>query len=449
MKKLLFMLVLIGLAAAGAAYLVSPNRNGSDEGYSYESVKYGTITDVVNATGIVKPTQIALVFSKAPGTVEEIIGKVGQHVDKNQPLFTVNNQMAQRTLERANAELKKAKALRESAKAGLDYLQQMQKIQSVTISKERELEVQTKHDAAVAGEEEAQSALRQAQLLMDWTTVRAPLAGTIIERNLYLGQPVGPSVPVGGGGGGSNAGLGQSGLGGAGGPSTSSMMGMTELRVPFIIASDLSEVEVYAQISQGDVGRVKPEQKAQFTVDSFPDLNFEGKLTDINLMPVMVQGATIYPAVIKVKNKKAEGESDWILRPGMTVNVDITRDVHTDVWKLPNAATNLQLDPQFITKAAQQEIEKRRRELKESNQDLNDWVLVWKMGDDKKPWPLFVRLRGKNDKGKPGIKESSYTEVLEWEKGFTPKANVTELIIAAPQPKGSILDRGTQAFKIS
>jgi HlyD family secretion protein len=448
MKKLLLFLVAFVLTAAGALFWFNNSRNGSEEGYSFETVKYGTMTDVVNATGIVKPKQIALVFAKTPGTVEDIIGKVGQHVEKDQPLFKVNSEMAKRALERANAELKKAKALRASAKNGLDYLKKMMDTASVSVTKERELEVQTKYDAAVAGEEEAASALKQAELAMEWTTVKAPIAGTIIERNLYLGQPVGLSTAASGGGGGSSSGLGQSGLGGAssGGSSTSSMFGMTELRVPFIIASDLSEVEVYAQISQGDVGRVKPGQKVQFTVDSFPDEKFEGEVTEINLMPVMVQGATIYPAAIKVKNQKAEGESDWILRPGMSVNVDITRDVHTNVWKLPSAATTLQLDSHYVTKAAQEKIDK-----KLLNPD--DWAAVWILGNDKKPSPIFVRLNGKNKNGKPGIKESNYTEVLEWEKDSAPdpakESTYPKLIIAVPQPKGSILDRGTSAFKIS
>ena len=244
--------------------------------------------------------------------------------------------------------------------------------------------------------------------------------------------------------------VGQSGLGGgpSAGASTSSLLGMSELRVPFIIASDLGDLEVYAQISQGDIGRVRPGVKTQFTVDAFPDEKFEGEVTEINLMPVVVQGATTYPAVIPVRNKQAEG--DWILRPGMTVNVDITRDRHTKVWKLPDAATSLQPDPHFITRAAQDKLGKRQEILK--NQNPDDWVTVWIMGKDKKPWPIFVRVGGKREDGKPGIKENTYTEVLEWDPTSSEKEWVSKLdpnnektyppplIIAAPQPKGSIFE---------
>ncbi len=464
MKKLLLFLVVLGLLGAGTAYWISSGSNGAENGFSFESVKFGTMTDVVNATGIVKPKQIALVFSKAPGTVEEIIGKLGQKVEKDDPLFKVNPQVARRTLERAKAALKMREGLRDSAKAGVDYVKKMTDLGHAPPT-EKELEAKKNYSAAVAGVEEAESALKLAQLAMDWTTVTAPIAGIIIEKNLYIGQPVGLSAGIGGGSSGGGSGSVQSGLGGGAstGGSTSSLFGMTELRVPFIIASDLRDMEVYAQISQGDIGRVKAGQKAKFTVDAFPEEpQFDGEVTEINLMPVNVQGATFYPAVIKVRNRH-EGEADqakpagkkddadWVLRPGMNVNVDIIRDTHERVWKLPQAATSLKLDPHFITVAAQQQLDSRRQKL--TNPD--DWVVVWILGKDKKPWPIFVRVGGKKN-GKPGIKENNYTEILEWDSELQEQLNKNEmdeskypqLIIGAPQPKQSIF-QGGMPFKIS
>jgi HlyD family secretion protein len=447
MKKLLLFLVAFALATAGSLYWINSNKNGSEEGYSFESVKFGTMTDVVPATGIVKPKQIALVFSKAPGTVEEIIGKVAQKVEKNQPLFRVNSEMARLTLKRAQAAVEKAKKYEEAAKTGWE---RMKDVRDKGYGSEKEvLELQIRYASATEGVKEAESALEQANLAMDWTTVRAPIAGIIIEKNLYLGQPVGLSATTSGGGGGSSSGLGQSGLGGglSAGTSTSSLLGMTDLRVPFIIASDLGELEVYAQVSQGDIGRVKAGLKAQFTVDAFPDEKpFEGEITDINLMPVNIQGATMYPAAIKVGNHQVDG--DWVLRPGMTMNVDITCDVHTNVWKLPSAAASLPpLDPRQITQAAQQKFDSRK-----NLKNPESWVVVWEMRD-KKPWPIFVRVGGKRDDGKPGIKESNsnYVEVLEWdptpsEKEWVSKLDPNnektypQLIIAAPQPKPSIFE---------
>lgn len=468
MKKLLFVLVIIGVLGVGTAYWINSSNNASENGYSYESVKYGTMTDVVNATGIVKPKEIALVFSKTPGTVEEIIGKVGQKVEKGQPLFKVGSEMTKITLDRAQANVDKTKGLQETAKQGLDKVKIYYDRDHAT--DQQFLEAKAKHVAATEAVKEAEAALRQAQLAMEWSTVKAPIAGIIIEKNLYIGQPVGLSAAMSGGSGGSGTGMGQSGLGGgpSSGGSTSSLFGMTELRVPFIIASDLGSLEVYAQISQGDIGRVKAGQKAKFTVDAFPEEPpFEGEITEINLMPVNIQGATFYPAVIKVSNRhegeadhadKApnadkdakHGDNDWVLRPGMSVNVDITRDTHERVWMLPNAASSLQLlDPRQITSEAQKKLDTRK-----SLTTPDNWVVVWTM-KDKKPWPIFARVGGKKD-GKVGIKENSYTEVLEWDpKPGIPlpletskESDFPKLIIGAPQPKLSILQGGTP-FKIS
>jgi HlyD family secretion protein len=463
MKRLLLVLVVLGLLAAGTAYWINSSNNGAENGYSYEGVKYGSMTDLVNATGIVKPRDIALVFPRLPGIVEDIYAHVGQKVAKGDRLFKINSEMAKRSLEKAEAALKKAKALRDSAKHGLDYLNKIKESKSVSITEERELEVQTKYDAAVEGVEEAESALKQAKLAMEWTTVKAEAAGTIIEKNLYIGQPVGPSAAVGGGGG--NAAPSPVPGGGSSGPSTSSLFGMTEMRIPFMIAEDLGDLEVLAQIPQGDLGRVKAGLQAKFTVDAFPDEPaFEGTVTEVHLMPVNVLGTNFYPAVIKVANRRigeadantaeaAREKADWVLRPGMTVNVDITREIHNDVWMLPSAALSFTLDDSYITPEAKQKL----ATLKTYN-NPNDWKTVWIVSDkDKKPWPIFVRIGGKNKQGRPGINNGSYAEVLEWEKDLQdleakekldPKNPETYLkpIIAAPQPKQSIFDKPILKF---
>jgi HlyD family secretion protein len=220
-------------------------------------------------------------------------------------------------------------------------------------------------------------------------------------------------------------------------------------------------MEVYAPISQGDIGRVKKGLSATFTVDAFPDEKFDGTVTEINLMPVNVMGATLYPAVIKVANHRigqaadpnapksaSKEEADWVLRPGMTVNVDITRDTHKDVWMLPATALTFPLDEHYnITKAAKEKLDTRTK-----LENPNEWVTVWIM-KDKKPWPIFVRIGGKNKDGKPGINDNNHAEVLDWDKEI--KANLKpedpktfpQIIIAAPESKQSIFDKGQ--FKIS
>jgi len=246
------------------------------------------------------------------------------------------------------------------------------------------------------------------------------------------------------------------------GPSTTSFFGMTEPKIPFIIAADLGDLEVYGQIPQGDIGRVKAGLPVKFTVDAFPDEpEFSGKITEVQLMPMNLLGTNFYPAVIKVANRRVgqadpnlpktakNGEADWILRPGMTVNVDITRETHNDVWMLPSAVLSFSLDESFITPGARQELERPKSFIK----NPNDWKTVWIMGKDKKPWPIFARIGGTSKEGKPSISANSgAAEVLEWDpetaSRLDPKNPNTypQLINASPQPKQSIFDRPTLKF---
>jgi multidrug efflux pump subunit AcrA (membrane-fusion protein) len=421
------------------------------------------LSDVVNATGIVKPRDVALVFPRLPGIVEEIYAHVGQKVAKGDRLFKIDSEMAKRNLEKAQAAAEKTKKLENAAKTGWEKLKD---INNRGYGSERDvLEAEAKHAGATEAVKEAESALRQAQLAMEWTTVKAPIAGTIIEKNLYIGQPVGLSAAAGGGGssGVSAAALAAPG-GSSSGPSTSSLFGMTEPKIPFMIAADLSDLEIYAQIPQGDIGRVKAGFPVKFTVDAFPDeAPFDGQVTEIHLMPINVLGTNFYPAVIKVTNrqiakdsnapKAAEEAENWILRPGMTMNVDITRETHNNVWMLPSAALSFTLDDFYIKPEAREKLAEKRKGVGNSS----DWKTVWILRNNM-AWPILARIGGKNEQGRGGINTGSYAEVLEWddemkelinkEKKIRPEDPKTypKPIIAAPQPKQSIFDKPILKF---
>jgi len=187
-------------------------------------------------------------------------------------------------------------------------------------------------------------------------------------------------------------------------------------------------------------------------------------VTDVHLMPVNVLGSNFYPAVVKVANRPVgrangkapkpakEGQPDWVLRPGMTVNVDITRETHNDVWLLPSAAMSFTLDDYFITREAKQRLDGLKSD---KTKNPGEWKAVWIM-KDKKPWPIFARVGGNDRNGRPGINNENFTEVLEWDVGkeidqpdSIKEKTFPQLIIAAPQPKQSILNFDKLPFKIS
>src|SRR5439155_13766835 len=100
----------------------------------------------------------------------------------------------------------------------------------------------------------------------------------------------------------------------------------------FIIAADLTKMQVNANIDEADVGRIRPAQHVTFRVDAYPTETFEGAVSQIRLQPVVVQNVTTYGTVIDVPNTQLK------LKPGMTANVKVEIAKRTDVLRVPNAA---------------------------------------------------------------------------------------------------------------
>jgi HlyD family secretion protein len=143
------------------------------------------------------------------------------------------------------------------------------------------------------------AALQSAQLDLDHTSITAPVNGVVVSRNVDVGQTVAASLAA---------------------PTL------------FLIAQDLTKMQVDTNVSEADVGRVRVNQPATFTVDAYPGQVFTGGVTQIRKAPINVQNVITYDAVIGVSNP------DLKLFPGMTANVKILVNQHLNVLKIPNAA---------------------------------------------------------------------------------------------------------------
>ena len=144
-----------------------------------------------------------------------------------------------------------------------------------------------------------EAALRQAQVDLDHTIIRAPVNGTVIQRNIELGQTVAASL---------------------------------QAPVLFTIAENLAQMQVETSVDEADVGRIRDGQEATFTVDSFPGRSFSGQVRQIRKAPLVVQNVVTYTVIISVDNP------DQRLLPGMTANVRIVTDKRDAVRRIPNAA---------------------------------------------------------------------------------------------------------------
>jgi HlyD family secretion protein len=436
-KKLLLFLLLVGAGLVGIAVWINYPRTRSvtEKLFTYAHLEKGTMMESVSATGVVQvePSKMVVVCSDMPGTVVAVEAKVNDLVSEGAVLVTLDDRRIRLKWEEAQTGLATAKAGEAQAKAGLEQAQSHLKAAEIALKYQQEIEgkggfkaerdqaevrvqeAKAGVNAAMAGlalakakVQAAQIAGRDAQLALDMTKVKVPSISRpalvrsdkqptdplhqylILECKVQRGQQVGPQ-PL------------------------------------FVLARDLDRLDVHAQVAEGDIGKVKKGLLATFTVTAFSDDNveFAGKVKEIHPLPNSVKGAVFYDTVVTVDNQKDHETGEWRLRPGMTAAVDVIRRKHMGVWKMPTAALTFNMEDAYQSDAA--------RERMAEWKDKKNWKPVWIWDEGKRqPWPIFVRIGGLDKNDEPGLKDSGFNEVLEWEPGQEPVGPGPRVIINAP-----------------
>lgn len=309
---------LIPLALAlviGGISLVNINANKIT--YQTQKLTKCTITDVVEASGTINPVNIVSVGSTVSGLMKEIYVDFNSEVKKGQLLAQIDpanfqasvdqNQAqitnAQANLARLNAELSMAEktytryknlyAKNFIARSELDQAESDYLAKKASIGAQR---------ASIA---QAQANYKTAVTNLGYTKIIAPVDGTIISRDINVGQPVAASFQA------------------------------PEL---FKIAQDLTKMQIEVNVSEADIGRVKEGQDAEFNLDGYPDTTFKGIVTQVRLDSTTTSNVVTYTVIVSVDNE------DLTLKPGMTANVSIITKRSTDVMCAPNVA--LKFTPQ-------------------------------------------------------------------------------------------------------
>jgi HlyD family secretion protein len=360
-KKIALWIILI-LLIAGVALGYTYYYKGRDSAVKYRTVKVerGTLSAFVTANGTINPVITVIVGSQVSGTIQKLYAdynsrvKLGELIAQIDPaIFQAQTSQAKAKLENARATVLNAQADISTAKANVEsnranVIKAKVSVDDTKRNLGRSLELfgrnlisaserdsaQTAHDSALAQMEAAQALftaseaqvdsakakleaaraqikqseaeLELAQVNLDHTKITAPVTGIVISRNVDVGQTVAASL---------------------------------QAPTLFTIAQDLTEMQVDTNVSEADIGRVAIGQESTFTVDAFPNLTFQGKVTDIRNAPVTVQNVVTYDVVIQVKNPELK------LRPGMTANASILVAQRDNALKIPNAA--LRFRPEF------------------------------------------------------------------------------------------------------
>jgi HlyD family secretion protein len=265
--------------------------------YRTAEVERGHLDATVSATGTIQPVVQVEVGSQVSGTIKEMDADYNSRVRRGQVLCQIDPSSFHARVLQSEAAVARAEAGVQDATLAFRRAEQLlpqQYVAQADVDVAKAAVDQRKADLKLA-----KAQLDQAQVDFANTTIRAPIDGVVISRSVDVGQTVAAS-----------------------------------LQAPklFVIANNLSEMQVETKIDEADIGRIHTGLPVTFTVDAFPDRDFEGRVAQVRLEPIIDQNVVTYTTVIRTRNPELR------LRPGMTANVSVTVASRDSVLKVPNMA---------------------------------------------------------------------------------------------------------------
>jgi HlyD family secretion protein len=309
-KSFIAVAILVVLAASGYGYYRYTKKDPAPT-ITYAKVTRGDIAEAVGATGTLQAVTTVQVGTQVSGTIMELNADFNSLVRKGQVLARLDPSLFQTQIEQARANLIRAQADLERLRVGLDdartKLRRAQELADKKLIAQTELEAaqvnvhaaEAQMQSQQAAVTQAQASLRQNQVNQEHTVIEAPIDGLVIARNVDVGQTVAASMSA---------------------PTL------------FLLAADLTKMQVIASLDESDVGRIRPGQAVRFKVDAYPNEDFLGTVTQVRLQPQTVQNVVTYSTVIDVPNPELK------LKPGMTANVNIEIARRNNVLRVSNAA---------------------------------------------------------------------------------------------------------------
>ena len=310
MKKLIVFVVLLAALGTGS-WAYYQNRTRPEPTVTTVPVSRGEVVERVQATGTLEAVTTVTVGTQVSGVIQELYADFNSIVRKGQVIARLDPSILQVQIESQRANVVRAEADLERLRVALADAQQ--KFERAKAMFAKELVPKTDYEAAELAVKSAEAqiksseasltqskaSLNQATVNLGYTVITSPIDGIVISRNVEPGQTV-----------------------------ASSMNAPTL----FVIAADLTKMQVVANIDESDVGRMRPGQVVSFRVDAYPTDTFIGTVEQVRLQPAVVQNVVVYSTVIAVPNPQLK------LKPGMTATVGIEIARRNNVVRVPTAA---------------------------------------------------------------------------------------------------------------
>ncbi len=286
------------VSAAGAGLWFYQRADATEApAYRFAAVQRGDLRATVSATGALSAVTTVAVGTQVSGQVSALYVDFNARVKKGQLLARIDPTLQQQAVQDAQAGLERAEAQLDQARR--EYERNEQLFDAKIVTETEFVTVQANYRVAEANVKSARVSLDRARQNLSYTAIYAPIDGVVVERNVDVGQTVAAS-----------------------------------LQAPqlFLIAQDLTEMQILASVDESDIGKIAEGQSVEFTVSSYQNETFRGTVKQVRLQSKTTENVVNYTAVVSVDNPGGK------LLPGMTATVKFTTSEAEDVLTVPNAA---------------------------------------------------------------------------------------------------------------
>jgi HlyD family secretion protein len=298
MNKKLITLTVAAVAAATSGYVLYRRAHSeAAPAYRLAAIERGNLESTVAATGSLGAVRTVQVGTQVSGQISAIYVDFNSKVKKGQLIARIDPTLQQQAVADAQAGVERAQATLAQTKAEYDRNKLLHDQKIVTDPEFNT--AQLNYQLAKANATSAQIALDKARQNLSYTSIYAPIDGIVVERDMDVGQTVAASLSA------------------------------PQL---FVIAKDLSQMQILATVDESDIGQIKTDQPVSFTVQAYPGRTFTGTVSQVRINSTTVNNVVNYTAVVAVANP------DGKLLPGMTATVKFLIGSANDALSVPNAA---------------------------------------------------------------------------------------------------------------
>jgi len=324
-KSIIIAACLIVLAGGAYWYWTRGGASSDAVAYQTQAASIGRIESIVNAAGSISPVVTVQVGSEVSGLISELDADFNSEVKSGQVIARIDDRTIRARLRQTEADVTSAEANLEQQTANLTRARADLQLAELEMMRQRELSGRKLNSQADLDKAEAnlliaqsqvelasaqvtsaranidqrRAQLEQAQLDLDRTFIRSPVDGTVINRQVDVGQTVAASFSA---------------------------------PLLFEIAQDLTKMQIEADVDEADIGQIREGQMARFTVDAYPNREFAGMVSQVRKASTITNNVVTYKVIIAADNPRQE------LLPGMTANVNMILGQKENVLRVNNSA---------------------------------------------------------------------------------------------------------------